>query len=109
MIRRVLAWVLLAGFVLLLLNIVMFHYFLGASILVYLIIAIWFMFTNKPLPSRKKKKAENITEEDTEGDKENTIEEVSEGLAEESIVENITKEFIGEPTEDPSKEPREEK
>jgi predicted MFS family arabinose efflux permease len=67
MLRRVLAWVLLVGFILLLLNIVMFQYYLETSILLYLIIAIWFIFTNKPLPSRKKKKvADNTTEDETE-------------------------------------------
>ena len=67
MLKRVLAWVLLGGFVLLLLNIMLFQYLLAPSIAIYLIIAIWFIFTNKPLPSRKKKKAaENNIEEDIE-------------------------------------------
>ena len=73
MLRRVLAWVLLAGFVLLILNIILFQYFLKASILVYLIIAIWFIFTNKPLPSRRKKNGAT-----TEAKAEETFEEVSE-------------------------------
>lgn len=53
MMRRVLAWILLAGFVLLLLNIVFFHVFQMQSAAVYAIIAVWFIFTNKPLPSNK--------------------------------------------------------
>jgi len=85
MIRRVMAWVLLAGFVLLLLNILMFHYYLEVCILIYLIIAIWFMFTNKPLPSRKKKKATNsTTEEATDETSDEVTEEPIEGSTEES-------------------------
>ncbi|OPX43471.1 hypothetical protein CLHUN_26180 [Ruminiclostridium hungatei] len=53
MMRRVLAWILLAGFVLLLLNIVFFHVFQMQSVAVYAIIAVWFIFSNKPLPSNK--------------------------------------------------------
>ena len=66
MLKRILAWVLLGGFVLLLLNIMTFQYLLAPSIAIYVIIAIWFIFTNKPLPSRKKKEAaENNIEENT--------------------------------------------
>ncbi len=62
--KRVLAWILLAGFVLLLLNIVVFHIFLMQSIAVYAVIAVWFIFTNKPLPSNKIiKTGENINED----------------------------------------------
>lgn len=68
MLKRVLAWVLLAGFVLLLVNIMIFQYLLVQSIVVYALVAIWFIFSNKPLPSRKKKnRSENsIEEENTE-------------------------------------------
>ncbi|WP_034860610.1 hypothetical protein [Ruminiclostridium cellobioparum] len=62
--KRVLAWILLAGFVLLLLNIVVFQIFLMQSIAVYAVIAVWFIFTNKPLPSNKIIK----TGENTAGD-----------------------------------------
>ncbi|HEY5584893.1 MAG TPA: hypothetical protein VIK78_10430 [Ruminiclostridium sp.] len=67
MLKRVLAWVLLVGFVLLLLNIMTYQYLLAPSILVYVLIVIWFIFTNKPLPSLKKKKvSENKLEEKSE-------------------------------------------
>jgi hypothetical protein len=55
--KRVGAWILLAGFVLLLANLMVFHFYMVESFAVYLIIAIWFIFNNKPLPSRKKKAA----------------------------------------------------
>ncbi len=62
--KRVLAWILLAGFVLLILNIIVFHIFLMQSVAVYAVIAVWFIFTNKPLPSNKIiKTGENITGE----------------------------------------------
>ena len=64
MLKRVFAWVLLAGFVLLLLNIMTVQYLLAPSIAIYVVIAVWFIFNNKPLPSRKKKKStDNATEE----------------------------------------------
>lgn len=53
--KRVGAWILLVGFVLLLVNLMVFHFYMVESFAVYLIIAIWFIFNNKPLPSRKKK------------------------------------------------------
>jgi len=62
MLKRVLAWALLVGFVLLLLNIAIFQYYLELCIVLYLGIAIWFIFTNKPLPSRKKKSKKNTGE-----------------------------------------------
>jgi hypothetical protein len=86
MLRRVFAWVLLAGFILLILNIAVFHYFLEASIFVYLIIAIWFIFTNKPLPSRKKK-SENTAEESVEGINGDTFEELTQADFDEYIKE----------------------
>jgi len=64
MLKRVLAWILLAGFVLLLLNIMVFQYLLPQSIVVYLIIAVCFIFANKSMPTNKSKKvAENNNEE----------------------------------------------
>ena len=67
MLKRVLAWVLLVGFVLLLLNIMIFQQLLAQSIVVYVLIALWFIFTNKTLPSNKKEKSsENNIEENTE-------------------------------------------
>lgn len=53
MLKRVLVWILLIGFVLLLVNIMIFQFYLIPSIAVYLVIAIWFVFNNKPLPSPK--------------------------------------------------------
>ncbi|EMS71918.1 hypothetical protein [Ruminiclostridium cellobioparum] len=70
--KRVLAWILLAGFVLLILNIVVFQIFLMQSIAVYAVIAVWFIFTNKPLPSNKIiKTGENTTGDVQEADNEN--------------------------------------
>ena len=67
--RRIFAWVLLAGFVFLLLNIMVFHFYLVPSIVVYLLIAVWFIFNNKPLPSRKKISTSEInSEEDQDAD-----------------------------------------
>lgn len=53
MLKRVLAWVLIVGFVLLLLNIAFFHVFQMQSVALYAIIAVWFIFTNKPMSSNK--------------------------------------------------------
>lgn|GEM_PF-2182482 len=53
MLKRVLAWVLIAGFILLLLNIAFFHVFQMQSVALYSIIAIWFIFSNKPMSSSK--------------------------------------------------------
>lgn len=81
MLKRVLAWVLLAGFIFLLLNIAIFQYFLPASIMIYLVIAIWFILTNKPLPSRKNKPkatTENTNEKYPEGYNEDYYEEFNE-------------------------------
>lgn len=70
--KRVLAWILLAGFVLLLLNIVVFQIFLMQSIAVYAVIAVWFIFTNKPLPNNKIiKTGENTTGDFQGADNEN--------------------------------------
>lgn len=45
MLKRVLAWILLAGFVLLIMNIMVFRFMLEASIMVYVIVAVIFLFT----------------------------------------------------------------
>ncbi len=58
--KRVLAWVLLVGFVLLLLNIVLFHVYQVQSIAVYAVIAIWFVFSDKTAMSRKAKISDEI-------------------------------------------------
>lgn len=83
--KRVLAWILLIGFVLLILNIIVFHVFLKQSVAVYAVIAIWFVFTNKPLPSNKIiKTGENISDgtlnakSGIPGDSENDSEESKE-------------------------------
>ena len=67
MLKRVLAWVLLVGFVLLLLNIMIFQQLLAQSIVVYVLIAAWFIFANKSVHSdNKKNTSENNIEENTE-------------------------------------------
>ncbi len=69
MLKRVLAWVLIVGFVLLLLNIVFFHVFQMQSVALYAIIAVWFIFSNKPMSSNKIiKTAEPINTDDLEAD-----------------------------------------
>ncbi len=45
--RRVLAWILLAGFLLLILNIIVIGYQRMLSIAVYMVVALSFVFTNK--------------------------------------------------------------
>ncbi len=54
--KRVLAWVLLAGFVLLLLNIAIFHVLIVPSVALYLIIAIFYVFA-KPRLARESRNA----------------------------------------------------
>ena len=44
--KRIFAWVLLAGFVLLLLNLIVFRFYWQLSMVVYLIIMFAFLFTN---------------------------------------------------------------
>ncbi len=64
--KRFFAWVLLLGFVLLLVNIMVFQYFIIPSIAVYLVVAVFFLFfMNKPLPS-KKQKSNNLDRGDNE-------------------------------------------
>ncbi len=69
MAKRILAWILLVGFILLLLNIIVFQVFLMQSVAVYAVIAIWFVFSNKPLPSNKIIKTSGNGQENTEEDK----------------------------------------
>lgn len=52
MLKRVLAWVLLAGFVFLLLNIMVFQFYVIPSISLYLIIALGFVFSKKSRPEQ---------------------------------------------------------
>ncbi len=71
MLRRVLAWVLIVGFVFLLLNIAFFHVFQMQSVALYAIIAVWFIFSNKPMSSNKIiKTAEPINTEGMNADPE---------------------------------------
>ena len=71
MLKRVLAWVLIVGFVLLLLNIVFFHVFQMQSVALYAIIAVWFIFSNKPMSSNKiVKTAEPISTDGLDADPE---------------------------------------
>lgn len=56
--KRVFAWILLIGFVLLVLNILTFQFFLTQSIFVYIIVIVIFLFTNKPMQSKKNSEKE---------------------------------------------------
>lgn len=60
MLKRVLAWVLLVGFVLLMINIVFWHVFQVQSIALYAVIAVWFLFSDKTNMSRKSKISEEV-------------------------------------------------
>lgn len=83
MLKRILAWFLLAGFVLLVVNIILFQKFLEPCIAVYSIIVVVFIFTNKPLPSNKKKAvSENKTQETSGEITETDIEEITQENAE---------------------------
>jgi hypothetical protein len=53
MLKRVLAWIILIGFVLLLLNIAIFHFFWQICLAVYVVIIIFFVLSNgKILPAQ---------------------------------------------------------
>lgn len=66
--KKTLAWILLAGFVLLLLNISIFHVLIVPSVALYAIIAIFFVFS-KPRLARESKKITATTErQETEPD-----------------------------------------
>lgn len=56
--RRILAWVLLAGFVLLLLNIMFIRFYWQLSVMIYLIIAFAFLLYNSKV--RRMQKAERL-------------------------------------------------
>lgn len=45
MLKRVLAWILLVGFALLLANIMFFRFLLELSIMLYIVVAVVFLFT----------------------------------------------------------------
>jgi hypothetical protein len=47
MFKRIFAWILLVGFVLLLVNLIFFRYYWQVSLATYLTAAIYFVFTNK--------------------------------------------------------------
>lgn len=53
--KRVLAWLLLVGFVLLLVNILTLKFLLGPSVMVYILVVVLFLFTNRPNNSRNNK------------------------------------------------------
>ncbi len=61
--KRVLAWVLLAGFVLLLLNIAIFHVLIMPSVALYLIIAIFFIFAKPRLAREHKNTTDTVSNE----------------------------------------------
>ncbi|MGE5615095.1 MAG: hypothetical protein ACM3XR_11900 [Bacillota bacterium] len=47
--KRIIAWILLAGFVLLLLNLIIFRFYWQLSMIVYIVIVIAFVMTNGKL------------------------------------------------------------
>ncbi|EPR13190.1 hypothetical protein [Ruminiclostridium papyrosolvens] len=69
--KRVLAWILLAGFVFLLLNITIFHVLIVPSVAVYLIIAIFFLFSRPRLARENKNLTDTTARQETEPDTEN--------------------------------------
>ncbi|ACL76283.1 hypothetical protein [Ruminiclostridium cellulolyticum] len=73
--KRVLAWILLAGFVLLLLNIAIFHVLIVPSVALYLLIAIFFIFSKSRLAREKRNTVvtggQQAIEQEAEKNKEN--------------------------------------
>ncbi|PYG87450.1 hypothetical protein LY28_02120 [Ruminiclostridium sufflavum DSM 19573] len=67
MAKRVFAWILLVGFLLLIVNIMTVQYLLGPSVMVYIAVVVLFVFKNKPLPGRNKE-----SEKAGQSDRENT-------------------------------------
>lgn len=59
--KRVLAWVLLVGFLLLIVNILTVKFFLGPSVMVYILVVVLFLFTNKPYNSSTNKPEKDKT------------------------------------------------
>lgn len=47
MLKRIMAWVLLIGFVFLIFNIIVFGFYWQLSVIIYLVIAFGFLFTNR--------------------------------------------------------------
>ena len=64
MTKRILAWVLLVGFVLLIMNLFLFHFAQEASFAIYIILVLFVLFSNKT------KARENSKGEEDEGHKE---------------------------------------
>lgn len=57
--KRILAWVMLVGFVLLIVNMVTVQFLMGPCIMVYVIIVAWFLLNNKKMPGDNKKSINN--------------------------------------------------
>ncbi len=57
--KRILAWIMLVGFVLLIVNMVTVQMFMGPSIMVYAIIVVWFILGNKSTPNGNEKPINN--------------------------------------------------
>lgn len=53
--KRILAWVMLVGFVLLIVNMLTVQLFMGPSIMVYVIIVVWFILSKKSISKDNKK------------------------------------------------------
>lgn len=58
--RRIMAWIMLAGFILLLVNLIVFQYQWGISMVAYIIIVFIFIFTNKKQDEKKVMKNETV-------------------------------------------------
>ncbi len=84
--KRILAWVLLGGFVLLLLNVMFIKFYWELSMVIYLIIAFAFLLYNsKATRARETEEIWDRTDGDTNGanDTDDSIEENNEGSGEE--------------------------
>lgn len=72
MIKRILAWIILVGFVLLLLNIAIFKFYWQASLAAYVVIVIFFVLTNgKIIPSQYNGAERSVPEDDVDGQDKN--------------------------------------
>lgn len=94
MLKRVLAWVLLVGFVLLMINIVFWHVFQVQSIALYAVIAVWFLFSDKTNMSRKSKISEEVINRmNSEGNNETDTSELADNES------NVSEEADSEQTD----------
>jgi hypothetical protein len=59
--KRILAWVLLVGFLLLIVNIFTVKFFLGPSVMVYILVVVLFLFIKIPHSSSNNKPGKDKT------------------------------------------------